>query len=170
MQCQVMARRVRRIFQLRVRGEQAIEWILNTRSLPGYNGARQGLREVRKRKWLVLWKKWNFVIKTQSSSRSLESTRVNDCNCFDASATSGGSSRPPELRRFQRFELRHFGSRWSHRRRLVCIKVQKMHLLNEITFLGENTTMNEFPWAARLGYDSLGETNFDCGGTVISGN
>lgn len=36
--------------------------------------------------------------------------------------------------------------------------------------LGENANLFEFPWAARLGYDNLGNIEFSCGGTLISGS
>lgn len=38
-----------------------------------------------------------------------------------------------------------------------------------VFFPGNDSSLFEFPWAARLGFETLGELSFGCGGSVISG-
>lgn len=38
-----------------------------------------------------------------------------------------------------------------------------------IVFPGNDSSLFEFPWAARLGFETLGELSYGCGGSVISG-
>ena len=41
--------------------------------------------------------------------------------------------------------------------------------INSYINSGNDSNLEEFPWAARLGYEKSGNVEYNCGGSIISG-